>query len=59
MKSWNNSFKIGAMRGERFRLWPEAKRQVFDFIDAYYNRKRLHSKLGCLSPVAFESQKVV
>jgi putative transposase len=36
----------------------EAKRQVFEYIEVYYNRKRLHSKLGYLSPDAFEAKKV-
>jgi transposase InsO family protein len=31
---------------------------VFEYIEVYYNRKRLHSKLGYLSPDAFEAKKV-
>jgi len=27
---------------------------VFDYIEVYYNRNRLHSTLGYLSPEAFE-----
>ena len=26
---------------------------VFDYLEAFYNRKRLHSSLGYLSPHAF------
>jgi putative transposase len=26
-----------------------------DYIEAYYHRKRLHSKLGYISPEAFEA----
>ena len=58
MESWNHSFKVEAVHGERFRTRAEAKFQVFEYIEVYYNRKRLHSKLGYLSPEAFEAKKV-
>lgn len=34
----------------------EARNAVFEFIEAWYNRQRLHSSLGYLSPEAFERQ---
>jgi len=33
----------------------EARTAVFHYIETYYNRVRLHSSLGYLSPVPFES----
>jgi putative transposase len=50
MESWNHSFKVEAVHGERFKTRSEAKHQVFEYIEVYYNRKWLHSKLGYLSP---------
>jgi putative transposase len=57
MESWNHSFKVEAIHGERFSTRTDAKNHVFEYIDVYYNRKRLHSRLGYLSPVYFEAQK--
>jgi len=37
-----------------FRTRDEARLAVFDFVEAFYNRKRRHSALGYLSPAAFE-----
>jgi len=45
MESWNHSFKVEAVHGERFKTRTDAKYQVFEYIEVYYNRKRLHSKL--------------
>jgi transposase InsO family protein len=56
MESWNHGFKVKAVHGERFRTRSEAKHQVFEYIEVHYNRKRLHSKLGYLSPEAFEAK---
>lgn len=58
MESWNHSLKVEAIHGERFTTRETARTQVFEYIEVYYNRKRLHSTLGYLSPESFEAQKV-
>lgn len=58
MESWNGSFKVEAIHGERFKTRKEAKQHIFEYIDMYYNRQRLHSKLDYMSPVNFEEQMV-
>ena len=34
----------------------QVQREVFDYIEVFYNRQRLHSALGYLSPVAFAAR---
>jgi len=58
MESWNHSFKAEAIHGEKFITRAFAKNHVFDYIDVYYNRKRLHSTLDYMSPVQFEATMV-
>jgi transposase InsO family protein len=53
IESWNHSFKIEAIHGERFITRQQAMAQVFEYIEVYYNRRRLHSTLGYLSPETF------
>ena len=38
----------------RYLTRDEAKQDVFDYIECFYNRKRRHGYLGNISPVAFE-----
>ena len=33
----------------------EAKTALFDYIEVFYNRRRLHSALGYQSPVDYEN----
>ena len=40
--------------GERFESCGEAKMELFDYIEVFYNQRRRHSKLGQVSPAAFE-----
>lgn len=58
MKNWNHSFKVEAIHGEKFKMRDEAKKQVFAYIEVYYNRKCLHSTLEFLSPESFEVKMV-
>ena len=57
MESWNHSLKVEAIHGERFVTRQQAKAQVFEYIEVYYNRRRLHSRLGYLSPETFEARQ--
>ena len=41
---------------ERYRTRDEARRNIFEYIEVFYNRKRLHSALGYKPPVEFEQQ---
>jgi transposase InsO family protein len=34
----------------------EAKAAIFEYIEVYYNRKRIHSSLGYVSPVEYEKR---
>ena len=40
----------------RFATRDVARQEVFEYIEVWYNRQRRHSRLGYLSPAAFERQ---
>ncbi len=42
-----------------FRTRGEARLEVFDFIEAFYNRTRRHSSIGYVSPVVFEARAAI
>lgn len=44
---------------DRFETREEARLKVFDFIEVFYNRKRIHSSIGYKSPVDFEKKEAV
>ena len=40
----------------RFQTRQEAKTEIFEYLEGFYNRQRRHSTLGYLSPVEFEER---
>ena len=38
----------------RFKTKDEAKKAIFEFIEVWYNRQRIHSSIGYMTPVQFE-----
>jgi transposase InsO family protein len=53
-ESFFSRFKAELLEKGTFLSLEDAKTEVFEFIESYYNRKRRHSALGYLSPHNFE-----
>lgn len=56
MESFWSSLKNELVHHEPFTNIDQARLAIFDYIELFYNRKRLHSALGYQSPVEFENQ---
>jgi putative transposase len=54
MESFFSSLKTERTARKTYRTRDEAKADVFDYIERFYNPKRRHSTLGYLSPLEFE-----
>ncbi len=55
VESFFGSLKRERIRKYKYRTRQEAKLDIFDYIECFYNRKRLHSYLGFKSPSDFEA----
>lgn len=56
VESFFGSLKTELVYLTRFGTRAEARQQIFEYIEVFYNRQRLHSSLGFLSPVDYEAQ---
>lgn len=56
-ESFFHTLKTELANHEHYRTRDEARASVFDYIEAFYNRQRIHSTLGYLSPSDFESAR--
>jgi putative transposase len=54
MESFFSSLKQELTHHERFKDRDAARAKIFEYIESFYNRQRLHSGLGYRSPNAFE-----
>jgi putative transposase len=54
MESFFSRFKVELVYAEKFYTMEQAKQNIFEYIEIFYNRKRRHSAIGYLSPWEFE-----
>ena len=59
MESFFSSLKTERADRRVYRSRAEAKADVFDYIERFYNPRRRHSTLGYLSPVEFEERAML
>lgn len=55
MESFWATLKTELVHHERYETRAEARASIFEYVEVYYNRKRLHSALGYKSPASFEA----
>lgn len=55
MESCFSRFKAELMEGGAFENAEDSQTEIFEFIEMYYNPKRLHSSIDYLSPNAYEN----
>ena len=56
IESFWSSLKYEVVYHQRFATFTEARAAIFNYIETFYNRTRLHSSLAYRSPINFESQ---
>jgi putative transposase len=55
MESFWATLKCELVHQQHYATREQAKQSIFEYIEVFYNRKRLHSSLGYVSPDAFEA----
>jgi putative transposase len=55
MESFFSSLKTERVHRKVYATHDEAKADVFDYVERFYNPRRRHSTIGYLSPVEYEN----
>jgi transposase InsO family protein len=55
MESFFATLKTELVHHQRYATHAQARQSIFEYIEVFYNRKRLHSSLGYVSPESFEA----
>jgi len=56
MESFFSSLKVERVARKLYRTRDQARADVFDYIERFYNPRRRHSTIGYLSPMEFEQK---
>lgn len=55
MESFFHTLKTELIGFENFQTREEAKMKIFDYIEIYYNRQRIHSSIDYFTPVEYDN----
>lgn len=55
MESFFKTMKVELVYQQPYETHEDAKRSIFEYIEIFYNRQRMHSALNFQTPVAFEA----
>ena len=55
-ESFFHTLKVEWLYAGKIESREQARRELFEYLEVYYNRKRLHSSIGYLTPVEMESK---
>jgi putative transposase len=56
MESFWGTLKAELLAGRSFASRAQARLAIFEYVEVFYNRQRLHSALGYLPPVDYENK---
>ena len=56
MESFYRTLKRELIQVSKFETPEQAQKEIFKYIELYYNVKRMHSSLNFLSPIQYEKQ---
>jgi len=59
MESFYRTLKVGLIYPKKYETRIEAQRDIFEYIEIFYNRERLHSSIGYHSPEEYEKMTMV
>ncbi len=59
MESFFSTLKTERTARKVYRTRNEARADVLDYIERFYNPRRRHSKLGYISPIEFEARALL
>jgi transposase InsO family protein len=58
MESFFKTMKVEEVYRRKYQTREEARQSIFEYIEIFYNRQRLHSTLGYETPESFEAQSI-
>ncbi len=56
VETFFRTLKVELIYRSKFKTRKEAKAAIFEFIEVWYNRQRIHSSLGYQTPMGYEQQ---